>query len=316
MSLAVEIAEIETLTLRVKRFRLRSREGSLPTYSPGSSLRIHLPVGGGLWNAYSLTSDPWNEGDYAIAVRREDPEHSKGGSIYLHERARVGDVHEIQAPTNHFLPARTARHHLLLAGGIGITPFIAYLPSLERWGHSFELHYAYRDEAHAAFLPWLRQRWGKSLEGYATAQGRRLPVAELLKRQPVGTHVYVCGPIRLIEAVRAAAAELGWPNSRVHFEQFSLGHEAPRLPFTAQLIRSQKSIAVSAAETLLEALERERVPVPYSCRVGGCGTCELRVIRGGIDHRDHCLPPEDREAGRSLISCVSRAANGELVLDL
>ena len=66
----------------------------------------------------------------------------------------------------------------------------------------------------------------------------------------------------------------------------------------------------------LEAIEKAGIPVPYSCRVGGCGTCELRVIRGDIDHRDHCLPPEDRAAGRSLISCVSRAANGELVLDL
>ncbi|HEY5791750.1 MAG TPA: hypothetical protein VIS74_00535, partial [Chthoniobacterales bacterium] len=71
MSLAVQIAEIESLTPRVKRFRLRGVRGALPSYSPGSSLRIHLPVGSGLWNAYSLTSDPWADGDYAIAVRRE-----------------------------------------------------------------------------------------------------------------------------------------------------------------------------------------------------------------------------------------------------
>jgi ferredoxin-NADP reductase len=315
MSLKVRLASIERITTRVKRFHFAAISGELPPFSPGSSLRLHLPVGGGRWNSYSLIADPWAACHYTIAVRKEDPERSRGGSIFLHEQAREGDIFEIQAPGNQFLPIRTARQHLLIAGGIGITPFLSYLPTLAAWGAPVELHYGFRGAENAAFFNELRQKLGSQLRCYDSAAGARLPVEALLREQPAGTHVYVCGPLGLIEAVRTAAEKHGWPANHVHFEQFSAGETAAGRPFAAQLTRTGKTIAVSENESLLEALEREKIAVPFSCRIGGCGTCHVRVLAGEAEHHDHCLSAEERADGM-LLACVSRAVHDKLTLDL
>lgn len=315
MSLKIRIAAVESLTPRVKRFHLAPTAGRLPPFSPGSSLRIHLPVGDGLWNSYSLSADPWLTDHYTIAVRKEDPHRSRGGSIFLHENVRPGDVFEIQPPVNRFLPIRTARRHLLIAGGIGITPFLSYLPALTTWGAPVELHYGFRGTANAAFLDELRSKLGSRLHEYDSSLGNRLPVENLLREQPAGTHVHVCGPAGLIEAVRAAANAHGWPANHVHFEQFSAGENTARRPFAVELSRRQRRVSVSERETLLEALEREQIALPYSCRIGGCGTCHVRVIAGQAEHHDHCLSDDERAEG-SLLACVSRAAGEKLTLDL
>lgn len=314
MSTSVCLEAILPLTPNIKAFRFTGIEGKLPPFSSGSSFRIQLPVGNGVANAYSLTGDPSRPGTFSIAVRKEDPRRSKGGSIYLHEEARVGQVFEAAFPENHFPPVRTARHHVLLAAGIGITPFLSYLPELRRWGASYELHYSHRGAEEIPFWELLSSDPGIIFHD-SSASGRMKP-AEILDRQRAGTHVYVCGPHEFIKAVRSHAAETGWPIGHVHFEQFTPGETPPGRAFSARLARSGKVVPVGAEETLLEALEKQGVDVPYSCRVGGCGTCKVGVIRGSIDHRDHCLAAEERDEGRSIISCISRSANGELTLDL
>jgi ferredoxin len=77
-----------------------------------------------------------------------------------------------------------------------------------------------------------------------------------------------------------------------------------------------QEVAVGADETLLSALRRANVEVPYSCRQGFCGTCRTRVVGGAVDHRDTLLTEPERAAGMMLV-CISRAANAErLTLDL
>jgi ferredoxin len=53
-----------------------------------------------------------------------------------------------------------------------------------------------------------------------------------------------------------------------------------------------------------------------SCREGTCGTCEIAVRAGEIDHRDVILSPEEREAGEAMMICVSRARSDSLILEL
>lgn len=314
MNLAIRLLEVRALTARVKAFRFEGVDGLLPPYSAGSSVRIRLPVGGGRSNAYSLTGDPGAPGFYEIAVRKEDEKRSRGGSLYLHNQAKAGDTFEAGAPENHFPPIRTARHHVLLAAGIGITPFLSYIPSLTRWRASYEIHYSYRGEDSGAFRDDLSVNPRATL--YDSEKKGRMPTEEILNRQAAGAHVYVCGPHDFIRTVRGHAGGTGWPESCVHYEQFTPAESAPGHPFLAKLARSGKEVAVGAGESLLEALEKHGVDVPSSCRVGGCGTCKVGVIRGQIDHRDVCLPESEREENRSIITCISRSENGELVLDL
>ncbi len=75
-------------------------------------------------NAYSLLSSPHDTSCYQIAVRLE--EHSRGGSRFLHQQVKVGDRLTISTPNNLFALIPSARKHLFIAGGIGITPFLSH----------------------------------------------------------------------------------------------------------------------------------------------------------------------------------------------
>lgn len=56
---------------------------------------------------------------------------------------------------------------------------------------------------------------------------------------------------------------------------------APRpLPTTATI--NGRPITVQPHETLLAAALRQGVAMPFSCRVGGCGTCKCRLVQGRV----------------------------------
>ena len=245
-TLTVRVAAVETVTPEIKRYTFVDPEGGeLPGFSAGSHLVVHMPAAGRTYrNAYSLMSDPADRSRYQIAVRRQ--EASRGGSVYMHEQVRVGDLLQVSPPANLFALDRLAAKHVLIAD------------------------------------------------------------------QPLGTHVYVCGPEGLIQAVVEAARELGWPDSHVHYEQFAAPQ--PGAPFVVECARSGCTVEVPGDLTLLDALEGAGVAVPNLCRGGVCGQCETVVLAGEVEHRDSYLPEAER--GRKIMPCVSRACGARLVLDL
>ena len=313
----VQVTNIERLTPRIKRFTLECAEGGwLPAWAGGSHVPVTLTDGKRCWqNSYSLIGTPGETRFYQIAVRKEDPSRSKGGSLLLHEQVQPGDTLEIGTPGNYFSLARRAAKHVLIAGGIGITPFLAHLATLRPSGAAYELHYAFRERAEAAFWEQLCGEHGPRVRFYVSAEGTRLSPPAVLARQPLGTHVYVCGPHSLIDAVSGAASELGWPASHVHFEEFAPPPISEVAPFLVSLPELGREVKVGIRETLLEALEREGVPVASSCRVGQCGTCEMRVLAGDPEHRDRCLSEGEMEDGK-IIACVSRCRGERLTLAL
>ncbi len=313
----VRVAGIDPLTPEIKQFTLECASGRpLPAWSAGSHVPVTLTDGKRGWrNSYSLIGTPGETAFYRIAVRKEDKARSKGGSVYLHEQIKPGDTLEIGTPRNCFGPARHARKHVLIAGGIGITPFLAFLAALKPAGMAYELHYAFRERGEGAFREPLCQEHGPHVQLYVSAEGTRLAPSAILARQPLGTHVYVCGPQSLTDAVRNAATERGWPESHVHFEAFAPPPLSEAAPFAVSLPALALDISVGVRETLLEALERAGVRVASSCRVGQCGTCEMRILAGDPDHRDRCLS-EDETADGKIIACVSRCRGERLTLEL
>lgn len=310
--LDVRVAAVRQLTPLVREFTLEATHGALPGFSAGSHVQVQIPSEGGvLRNAYSLLGDPADTQRYRIAVRLQ--EDSRGGSRYLHERVAEGDRLQLSPPANLFALHSQARHHLLVAGGIGITPFLAQIAELERRGASFELHYACRGGLTDAYCTELAERLGERFHAYDSAAGERLDLAAVMAGQPLGSHVYVCGPQRLIDGVRETAASLGWAPGRVHWEAFA--GAAPGQPFVAELAGSGRRIEVPAERSLLEALEQAGVEVPSLCRGGVCGQCATRYLSGVVEHRDSFLGAA--EHGDRLMPCVSRGCAGStLVLDL
>ena len=311
----VRVARIRDLAEGIKMFRLVHPTGGLLTrFTAGSHIVLHLSDGVHTWrNAYSLLNAEVGNGfNYFIAVKREPG--GRGGSCYLHDVVTPGMELDVSVPANTFAAAPVAPLHLLVAGGIGITPLFALRHQLRARGEPCALHYAFRSSRQAAFVDELLLESDPFVRMYDETLGQRLDVETLVRSQPEGTHVYVCGPERLMDAVIAAALAHGWARERIHFERFGAPRPAGEVPFEAVCQRSGVTVTCAGSETLLEALERSGIGVPYACRAGSCGACVTTVLGGDVDHRDTLLSDAERAEGKMLV-CVSRG-NGRVILDV
>jgi ferredoxin len=118
-----------------------------------------------------------------------------------------------------------------------------------------------------------------------------------------------------MDAVVNAAEALGWPAESIHVERFGAGPRKGDAPFVAVCQHSGKTVNVGATEHLLDCLERAGIEVPFGCRAGSCGTCEVEVLAGKIIHRDTILSADERAEGKKMLVCISRG-EGSLTLDL
>jgi ferredoxin-NADP reductase len=311
-TIALRVRDAEILAPTLKRLRLEAADGGwLPPSAAGSHLVLTLKGADRTWrNAYSVVSAPGERRAYEIIVRRTCA--SRGGSAFLHERVGEGDVLPSAPPHNLFPLSITARKHVLIGGGIGVTPLLAHLAALRASGAAFEAHQIAAPAEVMVFEHLLAPFAGPSTHVHA---GRAAcDLAAILARQPLGSHLYVCGPAPLMETVAETAARLGWPHTAVHHESF--GDHRGGAPFAATLARSGKEIAVGPDQSLLEAIEAAGVEAPYLCRGGACGQCMTAVLDGEPDHRDDVLTPQERASGALIMTCVSRARSPRLVLDL
>jgi ferredoxin-NADP reductase len=313
----VRVAAITQVADSVKRFRLeRVDGGSMPVFSGGAHVVVAMQDGKLLrHNPYSLMSRPGDTSAFEISVLRV--ENSRGGSHFLHDHVNVGDRLTVTQPINLFPFDHRGRKHLLFAGGIGITPFIAMMAQMAQEGRNFELHYAVRTRSHGAYWQELAERYGASrVKIYCDAEKLFIPVEDILSRQPLGTHMYVCGPAGMIDAVLGKGKALGWPRQNMHFERFLAPPTGK--PFEAVLQRSGKTITVGEHQSMLEAIEAAGVDAPYMCRGGACGQCETNVVscKGELLHNDIYLEPADKASCKKIMICVSRLKGETITLDI
>ena len=314
-ALRVQVARVEAVTPEINRYTLCAADGSwLPPFSGGSHITVLIPDGDDTRrNAYSLMSSPYDVGQYQIAVRRVDS--GRGGSAALHREVHDGDQLDITAPVNLFPLAKRARHHVFIAGGVGVTPIFAQLEELSaKANSSFEVHLAVRGPEHAALGQELQAKYGEAVTVYSRP-GARLAIAEILADRPLGTHVYVCGPDSMISDAVESAKHWGWTGSHIHFERFDdVGSSGE--PFSVTLARSGVTLDVSPEQSILEAAEAAGHQIPYLCRGGACGECETEVVEvdGVIDHRDDWLSESERASNHVIMPCVSRATCTKLVI--
>ena len=315
LKIPVTVAEVTPVNELVTRFRFVRRDGKLmPTFSGGAHTVVEMNDNGRIRrNPYSLMGDPADRTGYSISVRRDD--QGRGGSLFMHQQVRPGMEMEISNPVNLFGLDLRARKHLMIAGGIGITPFLSQIKQLRAMGGNFELHFGVRTQSLASYADELRADHGGRVHVYYADRGEAIDLERLLDGQPLGTHLYVCGPKGMIGWVRETAARLGWPRQAVHHEEFLA--PASGQPFEATLARSNKVIRVDEHQSLLEAIEAAGVDAPYLCRGGACGQCETDVIEydGVFVHRDHWLTDEQRGSCAKIMPCVSRFEGRKLVLD-
>ena len=276
--------------------------------------------------AYSISSLP-GAGGPRLTIKRLE---CGVVSARLHEALAVGDSLRVIGPSGSFvLPEPLPEEAVFVAGGAGITPIRAMIEDLLRRRPRSTVHLiqACRDREHLIFADELEQlatRYGnlkmtrvfsRGGEGEG-GSGRRLDAESLLALlQP---HVrdaafFVCGPQGLMDLVAEVLSTHGVDPARLRSERFlaapstqqSRPLEAQRIEFT----RSGVQVIAQPGQTVLDAALGAGVRLEYSCQVGGCGHCRVRVTEGEVAMDEpNCLSEAERAAGYRL-ACQSRACS-------
>jgi len=317
----------ETLTLEVARIRqetpdtkimelVSSDGGDLPAFAAGAHIDVF--TGNDMRRSYSIASDPTDRRRYVIGVLRET--EGRGGSAWMHEEVEQSDSLRVMPPLNNFPLQEDAAEHILIAGGIGISPVLAMGYRLRDLGAKFTLHYCTRSPEQTAFIGEVDEVFGQNVvyhhDGGDITRG--IDLNRVLSDRPEGAHLYVCGPAGLMDAAVAAAAQ--WPTDSIHREYFSAVKAEKKWKneaFEISLARHKKILTVPADKTILEVVREAGISIDSSCEDGLCSTCRTTLLNGNAEHRDAVLSEKEKNENRTIMICVSRAkGGGRLVLDI
>jgi len=320
---------------------LEDVSGAPLQFAAGQFLTFLLDVGGDtLRRSYSLSSSPLDGPGASITVKRID-----GGraSTWLHANAREGMSLLALGPQGSFvMPVRVSsrpRHLLLFAGGSGITPCLSIARTVLRTEPESRVTLTYGNRGHAdiifaAALDALREAHGArfvvrhTLEQPRDTQPRepsavyeagrldRAAVARTLASigaDPAERAIFVCGPTPMMDAVCAELDAHGVPSEQVHLERFTSPEhpsgnraELPPQELTLRIGGRDYALRTARGQTILDAAQKADAPLPFSCAVGGCGACKVKVLAGSVDvETPNCLTREERARGY-VLTCVGR----------
>ncbi len=192
---------------------------ALPSFEAGAhiSVPVQLADGTQTTRAYSLTSTQQNS--YQIAVKQEA--EGQGASMAIHQHWQVGQRIHIEAPDNYFALHDSQQPTVLIAGGIGITPIKAMAETLAHQQRPFTLHYTGKSLADMAFVDTLMESCPTQCHVYFSQDHlHTLDIQMVLQQSSDDTVFYVCGPSRLIKAIKKTALSLGINRGRLHVESF------------------------------------------------------------------------------------------------
>lgn len=274
---------------------------------PGEHVDVRATIGGEQHvRSYSVV-DASDDGTHlALSVFRTPT--SRGGSVFMHS-LQPGQLLEITQPLQNFPLRVGAPSYVLLAGGIGITAIAGMAALLRRLGADYRLVYVARSREAMAYLDDLSVLHGDRLEAHIDAEGTSLDVHAFVGMVPADAELYMCGPIRLMDAVRRAWIERELDPTNLRYETFGNSGWYEAEPFTVRIPRLGVETYVDSDESVLDALERAGVDMMSDCRKGECGLCQVKVLdlSGRIDHRDVFYSDRQKEPNTKMCCCVSRA---------
>ncbi|MCX5529181.1 FAD-binding oxidoreductase [Streptomyces sp. NBC_00006] len=293
-------------------------------FRPGQFFTLIVDVAGHpVRRAYSASSAP-GATHLDVTVKQVDGGHF---STHVHRDLRVGDRLAVRGPSGTFHTRDEPQRHLvLIAAGSGITPMMSMIRSrlADPAGDGrIALLYSSRTHEEIIFADELARLEKEHPErftvthvltrrdGRLDARGvRHWVTTEAARALPDGAHHYLCGPEALMDTVQGVMRELGVPDERVHQERFTAA-ATPAAVAGPQQMRVEEGGApvgatiVEPGQTLLDAGLAARLPMPYSCTVGNCGDCAVRLRDGDVTQAEpNCLTPEQRADGY-VLACVS-----------
>ena len=338
------MGSIVTETPGVKTFRLlpSSNDRFLPfTFIPGQFLNVAFWIGGARMNrSYSISSSPTQREYVDLSVRREPR-----GAVSRHivDLLKVGDRIEVGGPVGRFTFTGTeADSIVLISAGVGITPMVSITRFLTEQSWPGDIFFIYTCHTPADFLfsaevAALQRRnpklhiavtisktegtdW-KGPRGRITKEWLTQTVPDLASRR-----IHLCGPPSMMESTRAILSELGVPPDSVKTEVFGATKPtpavagttaAPTAPATGPLVTfatNSKSAKIHVDQTILELSEELGIGIEFSCRVGTCGICKVKMTSGEVDMEvQDALDANDKSNG-IILACQAKP-KGEVTVD-
>lgn len=314
--LELVVTDIQLVAERVRQVTLARTDGhQLPAWSPGAHIDLRLSDSAREYvRQYSLCGDPADRESWTIAVLHVPD--SRGGSSFIHSQLAVGQKVSSAAPRNNF-PLRSASRYLFIAGGIGITPILPMIEDVSSRGAEWNLIYCGRSEESMAFTHRIEAMGSKRVEQFTSSNRPLHDLSSRLSHLDEDTHVYCCGPERMVTEVRSIGRLCA--QDRIHVERFQSSErpaDAVDTEFEVEFSDSGLRAQVPCGRSILDVAEDLGISVESSCQEGVCGTCETRVLAGTPEHRDDVLTDDEREAGETMMICVSRARSTALTLEL
>lgn len=291
-----------------------------PSFEAGAHIDLHLD--NGLVRSYSLCNPDTDSQRYVVGVLND--RNSRGGSRYVHQQLRVGATLPISAPRNLFQLHADAPRSVLVAGGIGVTPVFCMLQHLIAKGAAVDFIYCARSRPEAAFLEQIQAITNAAAMSltlhFDQEQGGPPNLQNLLAQRGADSHYYCCGPTPMLDAFEKSCEALGYEN--VHIERFAAAAPVPTEAgshgFEVLCAKSKKALQIPAGKSILDALLDAGIHIEHSCKEGVCGSCEAKILEfdGDIEHHDGILSKKERQANKTLMTCVSRCSGSKLVLDV
>ena len=340
----LRVGSIVTETPSVKTFRLlpSSNDRFLPfTFVPGQFLNVAFWIGGARMNrSYSISSSPTQREYVELTVRREP----RGAvSRHIDDLLKVGDQIEAGGPVGRFTFTGTeADSIVLIAGGVGITPMMSITRYLtERsWAGDIFFIYACRTPADFIFAdkvaalqrvnPKLRVAVTMSRPEGTDWKGPRGRITKEWLTQTVpnlaSRRIHMCGPPVMMNSTKDILTELGVPPDSLKTESFGTTKPTPAAPGTTAkptatatgplvtFSKNNKSAKIHVDETVLELSEKLAIGIEFSCRVGTCGVCKVKMTSGEVAMAvEDALEPDDKVNG-TILACQAKP-NGDVVVE-
>lgn len=349
----LRVGSIIKETPNVKTFRLLPSSGDrfLPfTFVPGQFLNVAFWIGGARMNrSYSISSSPNQREHVDLTVRREPR-----GAVSRHivDLLKVGDTIEAGGPVGKFTFVGTeADSIVLISGGVGITPMVSISRYLTEQSWPGDIFFIYVCRTPADYIladaiaalerenPKLHVAvtmtrpegtdW-KGPRGHLTREFLTQTVPDLTSRR-----IHLCGPIPMMDATKALLAEMGFPPDQLKTEAFgtpkpipaAAGTTAkPTAPATGPLVtfsKSNKSAKIHVdlqrgdsppKQTILELSEELGIGIEFSCRVGTCGVCKVRMTSGEVDQEVQDALDAGDKSNNIILACQAKP-KGEVTVE-
>ena len=341
----LRIGSIVAETPSLKSFRLlpSTTDRVLPfTFIPGQFLNIAFWIGGAKMNrSYSIASSPTQRESVELAIRREP----RGAvSRHIDDLLKVGDLIEVGGPVGKFtFTGIESSSIVLISAGVGITPMMSITRYLteQRWPGEIFFLYTCRSPADFIFAKesTLLQRdnpqlhvavtitraegtdW-KGARGRITKEWLTQTVPDLASRR-----IHLCGPPEMMESTKALLTELGVPPGHLKTEAFGLVKPAPSASGTSPkptadaagplvtFSKNNKSAKIRLdlkagdsppQQTILELSEELGIGIEFSCRVGTCGVCKVKIISGEVDMEVQDALDDNDKATGIILACQAK----------